>query len=80
MLINGHPQNEDDGGFQSASEAGRKSLLVDFNPLADSKIGVNPPFEVPYFWINFSFSNLPSASICVHLRFNSSDIQLDQPD
>ena len=39
MLINGHPQNERDGVFQNASEAGRKSLLVDFNPLADSKIG-----------------------------------------
>ena len=40
MLIKGHPQNEDDGVFKSAGNAlARKSLLVDFNPLANSKIG-----------------------------------------
>ncbi|MES2475507.1 MAG: protocatechuate 3,4-dioxygenase [Verrucomicrobiota bacterium] len=40
MLINGHAQNEGDGVFRSAdSDQARKSLLVDFKPLADSKIG-----------------------------------------
>lgn len=40
LLINGHPQNEGDGVFRSAGdEAARKSLLVDFKPLAGSRIG-----------------------------------------
>lgn len=40
MLINGHPQNDGDGVFESAgSVLGRESLLVDFKPLVDSKIG-----------------------------------------
>ncbi len=40
MLINGHPQNNGDGVFKSAgSDLARQSLLVDFKPLMDSKIG-----------------------------------------
>ena len=40
MLINGEPQNERDGLFKQITDpALRKSLLVDFNPLAGSKIG-----------------------------------------
>ena len=40
LLINGHPQNEKDGVFKSAGdEKSRRSLLVDFNPLAGSLIG-----------------------------------------
>lgn len=40
LLINGHPQNEDDGVFRSAGdEAARRRLLADFKPLADSRIG-----------------------------------------
>jgi protocatechuate 3,4-dioxygenase beta subunit len=40
LLINGHPQNENDGVFKSAGdEAARKLLLADFKPLADSRIG-----------------------------------------
>ena len=40
LLIDGHPQNEGDGVFRSVrNEAERKSLLVDFKPIPDSKIG-----------------------------------------
>lgn len=40
MLINGHPQNENDGVFRSAgSEQARHALLADFKPLEGSKIG-----------------------------------------
>lgn len=40
MLIKGHPQNDDDGVFKSAGDLrARESLLVDFKPLADSRIG-----------------------------------------
>lgn len=40
LLVNGHPLNEEDGVFRSIEdEAARKAVLVDFKPLADSKIG-----------------------------------------
>ena len=39
-LINGNPQNANDGLFRRIKDpAARKALLVDFNPLAGSKIG-----------------------------------------
>lgn len=38
--IAGHPQNEKDGIFMSVKdEAARKSLLVDFQPVPESKVG-----------------------------------------
>lgn len=40
MLINGHPGNERDGLFQRIQgDEARKSILVDFKPLKDSKMG-----------------------------------------
>lgn len=40
MMINGHPQNDGDGVFESAGSAlARDSLLVDFKPLEGSRIG-----------------------------------------
>jgi len=40
LLVNGHPQNEGDGVFQSAGdEAARKLLLADFKPLEGSRNG-----------------------------------------
>lgn len=40
MLINGNPQNERDGLFrQIRDQAARQSILVDFKPLANSKLG-----------------------------------------
>lgn len=40
MLINGHEQNETDGLFRQIKDAKqRQSILVDFKPLPDSKIG-----------------------------------------
>ena len=39
-FINGHPRNAGDGLFRRIKDpAARRSLLVDFNPLAGSKIG-----------------------------------------
>ena len=40
MLINGNPQNERDGLFRNVRDAAaRKTILVDFEPIKDSKIG-----------------------------------------
>lgn len=40
LLINGHPQNDGDGVFESASDPlARETLLVDFKPLPGSRIG-----------------------------------------
>ena len=40
LLVKGHPQNEQDFLFRAVQDAkARETLLVDFNPLADSKIG-----------------------------------------
>jgi protocatechuate 3,4-dioxygenase, beta subunit len=40
LMINGHPQNEGDGVLNSASDPlARETLLVDFKPVQDSKIG-----------------------------------------
>lgn len=40
MLVNGEPQNERDGLFrQIRDQAMRDTILVDFNPIEDSKIG-----------------------------------------
>ena len=40
LLINGHPDNERDGVFRVLQdEQARRSVLVDFKPIADSKIG-----------------------------------------
>lgn len=40
MLINGNPANERDGLFRAVrDEAARKTILVDFEPLKNSKIG-----------------------------------------
>ncbi len=40
MLIKGEPKNESDGLFRNVSDpAARESILVDFKPLKDSKIG-----------------------------------------
>jgi protocatechuate 3,4-dioxygenase beta subunit len=40
LLINGHPQNDGDGVFESARDPlARETLLVDFKPLPGSRIG-----------------------------------------
>ncbi|TWT57759.1 Protocatechuate 3,4-dioxygenase beta chain [Thalassoglobus neptunius] len=40
MLINGHPQNSKDGLFRAIRDPfQRESILVDFEPIADSRIG-----------------------------------------
>ena len=40
MLINGHAMNESDGLFRNVRDPlARKSILVDFNPIQDSKLG-----------------------------------------
>jgi protocatechuate 3,4-dioxygenase beta subunit len=40
MLINGHPQNEQDGLFRRITDPqDRKTILVDFKPLENSKLG-----------------------------------------
>jgi protocatechuate 3,4-dioxygenase beta subunit len=40
LFINGHPQNDDDMVFQDIdSDAARKSVLGDFRPIPDSRIG-----------------------------------------
>ncbi len=40
LFIKGHPQNERDGVFQGIRDAkARDTVLVDFKPIADSKIG-----------------------------------------
>ncbi len=40
MLINGHPGNEKDGLFKAVrDQKARDTILVDFNPLPESKIG-----------------------------------------
>jgi protocatechuate 3,4-dioxygenase beta subunit len=40
MLINGHEQNETDGLFRRITDPdARKSVLVDFKPIPDSKLG-----------------------------------------
>src|ERR1043166_800443 len=40
LFVNGHPQNDRDGVFNSARDPlARKTLLVDFKPLPDSRIG-----------------------------------------
>ncbi|MGB4740885.1 MAG: hypothetical protein WBH50_22035, partial [Fuerstiella sp.] len=40
LLINGHPGNEKDGLYKSITDPLlRETLLVDFKPLPDSKIG-----------------------------------------
>ena len=40
LLINGHPENDNDGVFRDLrDESTRRTVLVDFNPLPDSKIG-----------------------------------------
>jgi protocatechuate 3,4-dioxygenase beta subunit len=40
MLINGHAMNESDGLFRNVRDPlARKSILVDFNPIKDSKLG-----------------------------------------
>lgn len=40
MMINGHPQNDGDGVFESGGDAlARETLLVDFKPLPGSRIG-----------------------------------------
>lgn len=40
MLINGHEMNESDGLFRNVRDPlARKSILVEFNPIKDSKIG-----------------------------------------
>ncbi len=40
MLINGHEMNESDGLFKNVRDpAARKSVLVDFKPIAGSKLG-----------------------------------------
>lgn len=40
MLINGHPGNESDGLFRGLTDPLiRETVLVDFNPIAESKIG-----------------------------------------
>ena len=39
ILVNGHPANPRDGLFKRLDERGRKTLLVDFKPLPDSKLG-----------------------------------------
>lgn len=40
LLVNGHPLNEEDGVFRSIEdEASRKAVLVDFQPIAESKLG-----------------------------------------
>ena len=40
MLINGEPRNERDGLFRNVRDPlARETLLVDFNPIQDSKIG-----------------------------------------
>jgi protocatechuate 3,4-dioxygenase beta subunit len=40
MLINGHEGNEGDGLFKQIRDPlARQTILVDFNPLAGSKIG-----------------------------------------
>ncbi len=40
MLINGHPQNETDGLFRRITDPqARQTVLVDFNPLPNSKLG-----------------------------------------
>ncbi len=40
MLINGHPKNAGDGVFKSIKDPiARETIMVDFKPIADSKIG-----------------------------------------
>ncbi|MEZ6123671.1 MAG: protocatechuate 3,4-dioxygenase [Planctomycetaceae bacterium] len=40
MLINGHPQNEGDGVFRGVTDPlARETVLVDFKPISNSKIG-----------------------------------------
>ncbi|MEW4490850.1 protocatechuate 3,4-dioxygenase [Thalassoglobus sp. JC818] len=40
LLINGHPQNQQDGLFRAIRDPfQRESILVDFNPIPDSTIG-----------------------------------------
>jgi protocatechuate 3,4-dioxygenase beta subunit len=40
LFINGHPQNDRDGVLRSASDPiARETVLVDFKPIPDSKIG-----------------------------------------
>ena len=40
MLINGHEMNESDGLFRNVrGPLARKSILVDFNPIKNSKLG-----------------------------------------
>ncbi len=40
MLVNGQPENERDGLFKQVTDpAARATVLVDFDPIADSKIG-----------------------------------------
>ncbi|MEQ9407479.1 MAG: protocatechuate 3,4-dioxygenase [Fuerstiella sp.] len=40
MLINGHPQNDRDGVFRQVTDVlARETILVDFQPLPDSKLG-----------------------------------------
>lgn len=39
MFVKGHPQNERDGLFRSLRGAARDSVLVDFKPVEDSKLG-----------------------------------------
>jgi protocatechuate 3,4-dioxygenase beta subunit len=40
LLIQGHPMNERDGLYRGIPDrAARESLLVDFRPLAESKLG-----------------------------------------
>jgi protocatechuate 3,4-dioxygenase beta subunit len=39
LFVNGHAQNEGDGILQDLDEGGRRRVLVDFNPLPNSRIG-----------------------------------------
>ena len=40
MLVNGNPQNERDGLFRNVrDQLARETILVDFKPIQDSKLG-----------------------------------------
>ncbi len=62
MLVNGHPQNESDGIFKSIkSEASRKSVLVDFTPLANSKLNeLTANFDIV---LGKTFEEVPDDSL-----------------
>ncbi len=39
IFVNGHPMNESDGLVQAIDPKDRKSILIDFKPVSDSKLG-----------------------------------------